>query len=105
MGFIEGNISTVAFGFNDAVFGLDEFVEFTAGVRHPGVVDLIITSWGDAIDFSFTAPDFGIDAGAAFWADAFCAFKEPDTHFEAEVGACEGSDGADVDGIEGVIIV
>ena len=89
----------------DAVRGLDGLEELAAGVGHPGVVHGVVAARRDAVDLAFARPDGRVRAGGGLGVDARGLLQEPHAHLEAEVGAGERADGADVDGVERVVVV
>lgn len=57
------------------------------------------------MDLVLTAADDDVATGAAVRVDGFGLLEEPDAHLEAEVLGGEGTNGADVDGVKGIIAV
>jgi len=74
-------------------------------VAHPFGIDRLVVARRLAINKPFAAADDRIAARGAAGADAFGFLEEPDAHLEAEILAGERADGADIDGVERVIIV
>ena len=69
-------------------------------IRHPAGIDLVVLTWSDAMDFVFASPNGDVGASAAVDVDGFGFLKEPDAHLEAEIVGGQGSDWADVGGVE-----
>ena len=88
-----------------AVRGVDGLEKFAAGVGHPRVVHGVVLARRDAVDLTFARPDGRVRAGGGFGVDARRLLQEPDAHLEAEVGARERADRADVDGVERVVVI
>ena len=89
----------------EAFVGVEVVEVEPVGVGHPSGVDFVVLAGGDAVDFVAAGPDAGVGAGAAVGVDAFGFLEEPDAHLEAEVVGGEGADGADVCGVEGVVVI
>ena len=88
-----------------AVRRVDGLEKFAARVGHPRVVHGVVLARSDAVDFTFAGPDGRVRAGGGFGVDARRLLQEPDAHLEAEVGARERADRADVDGVERVVVI
>ena len=69
-------------------------------IRHPAGIDLVVLTWSDAMDFVFASPNGDVGASAAVDVDGFGFLEEPDAHLEAEIVGGQGSDWADVGGVE-----
>ena len=69
-------------------------------IRHPAGIDLVVLTWSDAMDFVFASPNGDVGASAAVDVNGFGFLEEPDAHLEAEIVGGQGSDWADVGGVE-----
>lgn len=49
--------------------------------------------------------DENVGAGSAIYVDGGGFLEEPDAHLEAEVIGCECADGADIGGVERVVVI
>ena len=109
-GFGPGGDAVAAFGRLDERLGeaevAIEVVEIEAvGIGDPAGIDVVVLPRGDAVDFVFAGVDDDIRSGAAGGVDGIGFLEEPDAHLEAEVFGGEGSDGAEVDGVQRVVVV
>ena len=77
----------------------------TMTVGHPVRVNVVVLPGCDAEDFIGTCPNRGVAARAAIEIDTFGLFQEPNAHLEAKIIGGEGSDRADVSGIQCVVII
>jgi len=102
---VDRAVGTIDFHHGEAVGGLDGLIERAAGVGHPRVVHRVVAARGDAVDDALAGPDDGVGADAGLGVDAVRLLEEPDAHLEAEVGAGERADGADVDRVERVVVL
>src|SRR5205807_1762229 len=91
--------------FAQAVFPANPFIIQPAIVAHPADVDGIVFARFVAINFFFAGADDDVAAGGATGADAFGFFEKPNPHLETEIFRGEGADGANIDGVKGIIIV
>ena len=74
-------------------------------VTHPVGIDRFVFAWGQSVDFPLPGTDRDVASSATARADAFAFLKEPDAHLEPEIFAGEGTHGADVDGVKGVVVI
>ena len=74
-------------------------------VRHPSRVDVVVLTRSDAEDLVASGPNRGVAACAAVHVDGWSFLEEPDAHLEAEVVAGKRSDGADINGVEAVVVI
>ena len=65
---------------------------------------MIVLSRCLPIDHVLATADDGVTAGSATCADTLGFFQEPDAHFETKIRRRERANGADVDGVERIII-
>ena len=77
----------------------------TMAVWHPSRVDFVVLARSDAEDFVASGPDDRVATGAAVEIDALGFLEEPYAHLEAEVVRSERTDGADVSGVERVVVI
>ena len=89
----------------EAEFAVHEVEVETAAVAHPGGVHVVVVAWGLAVNRIATGTDFHATAATAASANAVCFREEPHALLEAEIGAGQSADGADIDGVERVIVL
>src|SRR5206468_11596750 len=69
-----------------AVFGFEIFVIEPAIIAHPTGVNVMVLSWGLAIDHVLTSANDCVASRRATCADALRLFQEPVAHLAAESG-------------------
>ena len=89
----------------DTLRGVDELVVQARVIGHPATVHLIVLARGDAVDLLTAGPDVDVGTRAAVHINGRRALEEPNAHLEAEVTAGEGTHGAEIHHVHGVIAV
>ena len=97
--------SAVSLGSGQPIFVPDPFVIQAPGVAHPTGVDGVVLSWFVSVNLFLTRTDRDVTPCATACAETLGLSKKPNSHLESEIFRCQCAYRADIDGVEGVIII
>src|SRR5947208_15706331 len=84
---------------------MDPFVIQAAVIAHPAGIDAVVFAGLVALHHLLASAHDNVAASAAARADALRFFQEPDSHLEAKIFRGERAYGANIDGVERVVVI